>query len=85
MKHAPGAAVHVRLAVRDDTLDVELRNERPDAQSTLAATGSGLGLTGMRERVESLGGDLEAGPGTGGSWTLRARLPMSARALAPVP
>jgi signal transduction histidine kinase len=78
MKHAPGAAVHVRLAVRVGTLKVEVRNERHAAPSALAATGSGLGLTGMRERVESLGGDFEAGPETGGGWSLCARLPMSA-------
>jgi signal transduction histidine kinase len=62
---------------------VEVRNERHAGPSPLAATGSGLGLRGMRERIESLGGDLEAGPETGGAWSLSARLPMSARPLAP--
>ena len=38
--------------------------------------GSGHGLTGLRERVEVLGGQLEAGPGPGGTgWRLASRLP----------
>jgi signal transduction histidine kinase len=37
-------------------------------------SGSGLGLLGMRERAESLGGWCEAGPG-GSGWLVRAELP----------
>jgi signal transduction histidine kinase len=36
--------------------------------------GGGHGLTGMRERVEVLGGRLEAGP-AGGGWRVRTVLP----------
>jgi signal transduction histidine kinase len=35
----------------------------------------------MRERVESLGGSLEAGPTSGGGWHLIARLPLRLPAL----
>ena len=44
------------------------------------APGSGSGLIGMRERVELLGGVLDAGPATGSSgrkvWEVRAELPV---------
>ena len=38
--------------------------------------GGGFGIVGMRERVDALGGSLEAGPGPGGGWTVRARVPL---------
>ncbi len=37
--------------------------------------GAGVGLIGMRERVEVFGGDLDAGPVAGGGWRVAARLP----------
>src|SRR5262245_24630660 len=57
MKHAPGAEVSVRLAVSGETLEVAIGN-RPGraARSPLAETGAGLGLEGMRERIEAFGG-----------------------------
>jgi signal transduction histidine kinase len=39
------------------------------------ADGSGNGLVGMRERVELWGGELSAGPATGGGFRVRALLP----------
>ena len=48
-------------------------------------TGSGLGLSGMRERVESLGGKLEVGPTADGGWRLTARLPIHLLAVTTVP
>jgi hypothetical protein len=44
--------------------------------SPLAASGLGLGLAAMRERVEALGGMLDAGPCADGGWRLEARLPL---------
>jgi len=81
MKHAPGAALEVRFALDEGALEVTVVNDGAAAPSALAATGSGLGLTGMRERVESLGGSLEAGAEPGGGWRLRARLPAGQREL----
>jgi signal transduction histidine kinase len=75
MKHAPGAEVHVRFALHADWLDVDVLDSGGVGRSVLARTGSGLGLTGMRERVESLGGSVDAGPDAGGGWLLHARWP----------
>jgi signal transduction histidine kinase len=83
IKHAPGARVQVRLASTGDWLEIEVRDHGGGAPSRLAESGSGLGLTGMRERVEALGGDLEAGP-YGGGWRLHARLPATPLPVAPV-
>ncbi|MFE3518746.1 sensor histidine kinase [Streptomyces sp. NPDC059166] len=62
-KHAPGAAVTVRLEYEPDAVALQVRDSggrRPAGE--LAVSGSGYGLVGMRERAELLGGTLEAGP-----------------------
>jgi signal transduction histidine kinase len=82
MKHAPGARVSVRLALSGDSLEIEVRDRGGSTTSGLAHTGAGLGLSGMRERIESLGGSLEAGPCPEGGWRVDARLPVTTRPLA---
>jgi signal transduction histidine kinase len=37
--------------------------------------GAGVGLVGLRERVELAGGTLDAGPTHAGGWRLRAWFP----------
>ncbi len=62
-KHAPGASVTVTLCFRPDGVAVEvLDTGATDGRSTLAASGGGYGLAGMRERAELIGGELTAGP-----------------------
>jgi signal transduction histidine kinase len=66
-KHAPGAAVDVTLRYLPEAFAVEVVDSGGSGPP-LSITGSGHGLTGMRERAELLGGRLEAGPdprGTG--------------------
>jgi signal transduction histidine kinase len=75
MKHAPGSTVDLRLSVRAGALEIELRDSGARAPSKLARTGAGLGLAGMRERIEALGGRLDAGPVSGGGWRVHARVP----------
>jgi signal transduction histidine kinase len=80
-KHAgPGARARLLIEVRDDAVHCELTDEgagpsRDPRRPEPAATGPGHGLTGMRERVELLGGTLTAGP-YGSGWRLRTVLPL---------
>jgi len=85
IKHAPGAAILVRVSAPGDEVEVEVRNEAAATTSPLARTGSGLGLAGMRERVEALGGTLDVGPTSSGGWRLTARLPVHLPAVTTVP
>jgi signal transduction histidine kinase len=76
-KHAPGAPVTLRLDYgRGATVLVVANGPCPGGHnaSPLSKTGAGLGLRGMRERVESLGGDVSVEPHERG-WTVRATVP----------
>ena len=76
-KHAPGAQVAVELAI-DDTaarLSVVDSGASHGAQSP-AAGGSGLGITGMRERAAALGGSLRA-ERLGNGWLVECRVPLT--------
>lgn len=57
-KHAPGASAELCLSFRDGETVLTVRNETTDV---VAAPGAGLGLQGMRERLELAGGHLETG------------------------
>ncbi|MGW3985475.1 sensor histidine kinase [Streptomyces sp. NPDC004830] len=74
LRHAPGAAVTVRLGYRPDGLRVEVVNGRPTAPPP-PSSGAGHGLLGMRERVAMLGGTLTARPAQGGGFEIAAFLP----------
>lgn len=70
-RHAPGAAVAVRLRYDPDGLTIEVRDDRP----FIGTPGVGAGLVGMRKRVEAVGGTFSAGPRPDGGFLVRAVLP----------
>lgn len=73
-KHAPGAAVEVRLDPRPGWLRVVVANERPSRPG--ARPGNGLGLVGLAERARAAGGTLSAGPTGEGGYVVAADLPL---------
>jgi signal transduction histidine kinase len=75
LKHAPRSHVRLRLEAREQQLEIEVRNSGAPSESALAATGSGLGLAGMTERIQARGGELSAGPLPDGGWHFHVRLP----------
>jgi signal transduction histidine kinase len=78
-KHARDAATTVTVAgAPGQGLEVTVENVRPVSATTLLP-GSGMGLVGLRERVELAGGRLEAGPTSGGGWRVRAEFPWAVR------
>ncbi|NYH50500.1 signal transduction histidine kinase [Nocardiopsis arvandica] len=72
-KHAPGAAVALRLHRSAHRLEVEVANE-PVPAPAAPMPRSGFGLTGLRERVVLAGGSLSAGACPDGGWRMRAIL-----------
>lgn len=72
-RHADTTTADVLVAVRDDTLELCVR----DGAAAGAPWVAGVGLTSMRERIEQLGGRLEAGGSPEGG-RVRALLPLPA-------
>lgn len=73
-RHASGArSVAVRVGSGPAGVTVEVTDDAPGPAQPARG---GFGLTGMRERVASLGGAVDAGPRPGGGWTVSATLPL---------
>ncbi|MFG2820024.1 sensor histidine kinase [Kitasatospora sp. NPDC048365] len=77
LRHSAARRAEVRLEWRADGLVVQV--EDPGPAGGTDAGGTGTGLVGMRERVTSLGGTVEAGPSGDAGFRVRAWLPRSAR------
>jgi signal transduction histidine kinase len=82
MRHAPGAAVEVKLYYGDAALVVEVRNDCPrgngiaETPDGAPGEGGGHGIIGMRERATMLGGYLQVGPTKKGEFLVTAALPL---------
>jgi signal transduction histidine kinase len=76
-KHAPGAAVTVRVLGRGARLLVEVHNGPAPlhAERDTPLPGGGHGLVGLRERAQLLGGTLTAAATADGGFAVRANLP----------
>lgn len=73
LKHARGSRTEVRVRHDEKEITVEVRTDG-DGSRAGSPGGSGRGLTGLRERVDALGGEFSAGPRAGG-FVVRARIP----------
>ena len=76
LKHASGAPIDVSVHGGGSALSITVENERSgSAQSGLEDAGGAYGIAGLRDRLRSVGGTLEAGPTNAGGWRLTAQLP----------
>jgi signal transduction histidine kinase len=79
LKHAGPVHAQVLVHYGPDALELEVSD---DGHVTAAEDVGGHGLIGMRERAALCGGRVSAGPGASGGYVVRARLPLSAEAVA---
>ncbi len=77
LKHAGKTRASVRVIYEESALAIEVLDEGKGVSPAVAAAGGGRGLLGMRERVATFRGELEAGPRAEGGFGVRARLPYS--------
>lgn len=66
------AQVHVRIDQNVVIVSIE-----DNGIASISMPGSGHGIAGMRERAQSLGGTLDAGPRASGGFLVMARLPVT--------
>jgi len=76
-KHANGAQARVEIDYGTDALTVTVTDDGRRDHAPSAAQGGGMGIPGMRERAELLGGTLHAAAGPDRGFTVTARLPAS--------
>lgn len=78
VRHSAGADILVRLELTEHEIVVDVVNgaRPPEAVVGPAAPGAGLGLAGIRERVEALGGSVQSGPNADGGFAVHAELPL---------
>ena len=73
LKHADARHARVSLRYGDHELGVDVRD---DGTNVANGDGGGHGLLGMRERVATFGGSLDAGPAPQGGFAVAARFPL---------
>ncbi len=77
-KHSGSDVAAVRVEVDGNALVLEIRDEGSGFAPEAVDTRSALGLRGMRERAELLGGTLSVSSRAGRGTTVTARLPLEA-------
>lgn len=74
--HAQGLTrIGVEVVAGDDVVGVTVSDDGRPGRLDGRDQGSGYGLVGMGERVQLLGGSLQAGPAPDGGWIVRAAIP----------
>ena len=73
LKHARASQAEVIVGYGADELRIEVHD---NGSGAMPNNGHGHGLVGVRERVKIYGGEMTAGPASGGGFVLSTRLPL---------
>ncbi|WP_165912806.1 sensor histidine kinase [Tamaricihabitans halophyticus] len=76
-KHAARSNTHVRMRYTPDQLQLEVDNENGRPERTEQGSTNRLGIRGMRERADSVGGIVSTEATPNGGFRVRASLPIS--------
>ena len=76
VRHAQASAVEISLSVRDGTAVLEISDNGRGATAEQVADPRSLGLIGMRERADLLGGSVTIAGRAGEGTVLTAMLPL---------
>ncbi|NNN36661.1 two-component sensor histidine kinase [Streptomyces sp. S3(2020)] len=78
LRHAPGASARVEIGYVLGGLGLRIVNDPAPAKALLKPSpGAGHGITGMRERVSMLNGEMTAAPTDDGGYEVTVFLPVS--------
>ncbi|MCW3014245.1 MAG: histidine kinase [Solirubrobacterales bacterium] len=75
LKHSAASRADVHVRYWPGELEVEVVDDGRGATAAVGTSPGGLGLIGMRERAALHGGQLKAGPASGGGFAVRVKLP----------
>jgi signal transduction histidine kinase len=75
LKHAKARNLQVCLQLKDDTVRLEIVDDGTGFDPSTAEAGGGLGLPGMRERVQRIGGQLQIDSAPGQGTTVSVEVP----------
>ncbi len=75
-RHSKATLVSIKAAREKSVLLMEISDNGKGISSTQVSSHSSLGIFGMRERAEALGGSFSVGSGEGGGTVVRVRLPL---------
>lgn len=75
-RHAPGATAHVRITREAGVLVLEVTNEPAAGGPSTPRNRPGLGLLGIRERVDALGGEVRHGATASEGFAVVVRVPV---------
>ncbi|RSS27058.1 two-component sensor histidine kinase [Streptomyces sp. WAC05458] len=79
LRHAPGATARVEVSYVLGGLGLRIVNgPMPEPSLVKPSPGAGHGITGMRERVSMLNGEMTAGPTDDGGYEVAVFLPVTA-------
>jgi signal transduction histidine kinase len=78
VRHASGTAARVLLKTSPEMLHVEVRDQGPGFDPVVAASKGRLGMRGMQQRVEVLGGVFELQTTIGAGTLISVSLPLAA-------
>jgi signal transduction histidine kinase len=73
-KHSRADKAKLAVTVSGDAVRLQVRDEGVGFEPTIV--GKGFGLTGMHERVATLGGELEVVSSPGAGTEVRAQIPL---------
>ncbi|MFH8975153.1 sensor histidine kinase [Streptomyces sp. NPDC017890] len=80
LRHAPGATARVEVSYVLGGLGLRVVNgSMPQPSLVKPSPGAGHGITGMRERVSMLNGEMTAGPTDDGGYEVAVFLPVAAQ------
>jgi signal transduction histidine kinase len=78
LKYAHGSRTSVEVQYSEREITVHVSTDASGGRSR-APSGGGRGLAGLRERVDVLGGEFNAGPASNGGFVVQARIPTGVR------
>jgi signal transduction histidine kinase len=79
VKHAKASEVTILLKYGEDTVSLELMDDGSGFDTKIASRSGGVGLQGIQERVQQLGGSLEVESAPGKGTSLTVKIPVGKR------